>query len=145
MWFCVRCYYCLVEGTWRALGVGKPGDGETLRENISCPCWASQLWNAEPFANSIDWLICSECSQEWSGVERTLPCGAFSPLDGTTEAASRRRHAREIGGDYHKNNDRCHWYISMWQGLLLNAVHALFHLTLTGFVELSYCHGSYLR
>ena len=78
------------------MGVGKPGNGETLREDISCPCWASQLCDSEPFANSIDCLTCSECSLEWSGVEHTLPRGAFSPLDGTTEAASRGRHAQEI-------------------------------------------------
>lgn len=88
-----------------ALGLGKPGDGETPREHISCPHWASQLWGAEPFANSIDRLICSECSLEWSVVYRTLPCGAFSPLGGTTEAVSRGRH---VLVDCHNNSDSSH-------------------------------------
>lgn len=46
------------DGIWRALGLGKKGFGERFRENSSCLCWASQLRNAEPFASSIDWLLC---------------------------------------------------------------------------------------
>lgn len=87
----MRGSYRSGEGTWRALGLGKPGRRDT-QGTYFMPCWASQLRGAEPFANSIDRLTCGECPLEWSVVYRTLPCGAFSPLDGTPGAVSRGRH-----------------------------------------------------
>lgn len=60
----VSCVFSLLQcrGYLEGLGLGKQGIGEEVRGNVLCPCWASQLWDAEPFANGIDWLICIECS-----------------------------------------------------------------------------------
>lgn len=65
--YVLLCVFLLLQhrGIWRALGLGKQGNREKFLENISCPCWAFQLQEAEPFANSIDWLIRIECSLGW--------------------------------------------------------------------------------
>ena len=147
VWFCVHFYYDSKEGIWRALGLGKRGDGVKFRENISRPWWASQLWDAEPFANSIDWLIYIECPWMWSMVG-TLWYGTCWPLNRIVKAVARGRRVWETkkGREVLTIVMRAStdWYLCVLPDLL-NAVHALFHLTFTAALEVGYSCGSYFE
>lgn len=95
------------------LGLGKQGMGEKVRGNILCPCWASQLWDAEPFANSIDWLICIECSPVWSVVGyfitwQFLGSWWYRWSCSKRQACVKGRKERMCS---HNDNDSFHWLI----------------------------------
>ena len=135
------------DGIWRALGLSRKGVGEKFRENVSCPCWASQPRNAEPFAGSVDWLLrMSVCGR---GVWRSTlqwrrgPCW---PLDGTAEAFPRGRHVWETEKEHVltivmiASTD---WSLSMSPSLLLNAVPVSFLLTFAATLGLGYYCDSY--
>lgn len=148
MWLCECVYYCSVEGIWKALGLGKQGDGERFGENISCPCWASQLQNAEPSANSIDWLICIECSPVWSVVGYFTIWNLLTSARYCWSCFKRQACVRERKREYILTiitRASIDWCLSMLPGLLLNAVHASVHLTIAAILEVGYHHDCYLE